>query len=166
MEDKRYTFFDPISIWQRFRDLGVNRGDRMATSFFSEISYHFKRILSKIKFTWFGSRKAWFFFLLLFKMVILYFWQFLAFCFQVGWHHYFIHLLPPQKLCIDEFVKEVAITLLFIKTVTWPSLNPWIKYPKIMKSDFSSLFTTPKYRHHSFTARFEQKRENERKKKR
>ena len=71
----------------------------MATSFFSEISYHFKRILSKIKFTWLGSRKSWFFFLLLFKMVILYFWQFLAFCFQVGWHHYFIHLLPPQKLC-------------------------------------------------------------------
>ena len=56
----------------------------MATSFFSEISYHFKRILSKIKFTRFGSRKLWFFFLLLFKIVILYFWQFLAFCFQVG----------------------------------------------------------------------------------
>ena len=113
----------------------------MATSFFSEISYHFKRILSKIKFTWFGSRKSWFFFLLLFKMVILYFWQFLAFCFQVGWHHYFIHLLPPQKLCIDEFVKEVAITLLFIKTVAWLSLNPWIKYPKIINSDFFLAFS-------------------------
>ena len=136
MEDKRYTFFDPISIWKRFRDLGVDQGDRMATSFFSEISYHFKRILSKIKFTWFGSRKSWFFFLLLFKMVILYFWQFLSFCFQVGWHHYVIHLLPPQKLCIDEFVKEVTITLLLIKTVTWLSLNPWIKYPKIINNDF------------------------------
>ena len=113
----------------------------MATSFFSEISYHFKRILSKIKFTWFGSRKSWFFFLLLFKMVILYFWQFLAFCFQVGWHHYVIHLLPPQKLCIDEFVKEVAITLLFIKMVAWLSLNPWIKYPKIINSDFFLAFS-------------------------
>ena len=69
-------------------------------------------------------------------MVILYFWQFLSFCFQVGWHHYVIHLLPPQKLCIDEFVKEVAITLLFIKMVAWLSLNPWIKYPKIINSDF------------------------------
>ena len=28
---------------------------------------------------------------------------------------------------------------------------------------FSSLFTTPKYRHHSFTACFEQKQENEKK---
>ena len=114
----------------------MDRGDCMAKSFFSEISYHFKRILSKIKFTWFGSRKSWFFFLSLFKMVILYFWQFLSFCFQVGWHHYVIHLLPPQKLCIDEFVKEVAITLLFIKMVAWLSLNPWIKYPKIINSDF------------------------------
>ena len=41
----------------------------MATSFFPEISHHFKRILSKIKFTWFGCRKLWFFFLLLFKIV-------------------------------------------------------------------------------------------------
>ena len=141
MEDKRYTFFDPISIWQRFRDLGVNRGDRMATSFFSEISYHFKRILSKIKFIWFGSRKFWFFFLLLFKIVILYFWQFLAFGFQVGWHHYFIHLPLAQKLGIDKFVKEVAITLLFIKTVAWLSLNPWMKYPKIINSDFFLAFS-------------------------
>ena len=60
-------------------------------------------------------------------MVILYFWHYSAFCFQMGWqglHHYFTHLLLPQKLCIDEFVKEVAITLLFIKTVAWLSLNP------------------------------------------
>ena len=138
----------------------------MATSFFSEISYHFKRILSKIKFTWFGSRKLWFFFLLLFKIVILYFWQFLAFCFQMGWHHYFIHLSLAQKLCMDKFVKEVAITLLFIKTVAWSSLNPWLKYPKIINSDFfSGLFTTPKHRHHYFGACFEQKQENEKKKK-
>ena len=41
----------------------------MATSFFPEISYHFKRILSKIKFTLFGCRKLWFFFWLLFKIV-------------------------------------------------------------------------------------------------
>ena len=113
----------------------------MATSFFSEISYHFKRILSKIKFTWFGSRKLWFFFLLLFKIVIRYFWQFLAFSFQMGWHHYFIHLPLAQKLCMDKFVKEVAITLLFIKTVAWSSLNPWIKYPKIINSDFFLAFS-------------------------
>ena len=113
----------------------------MAKSFFSEISYHFKRILSKIKFTWFGSRKLRFFFLLLFKIVILYFWQFLAFCFQMGWHHYFIHLPLAQKLCIDKLVKEVAITLLFIKTVAWSSLNPWLKYPKIINSDFFLAFS-------------------------
>ena len=68
-----------------------------------------------------------FLFLLLFKMVILYFWHYSTFCFQLGWqglHHYFIHLPLPQKLCIDEFVKEVAITLLFIKTVAWLSPNP------------------------------------------
>ena len=87
---------------------------------------------------------VFFFFLLLFKMVILYFWHYLAFCFQLGWqglHHYFIHLLLPQKLSIDEFVKEVAITLLFIKTVAWLSLNPQIKYPKIINSDFFLAFS-------------------------
>ena len=109
-----------------------------------------------------------FLFLLLFKMVILYFWHYLAFCFQLGWqglHHYFIHLLLPQKLCIDEFVNEVAITLFFIKTVAWLSLNPQIKYPKIKNSDFFWPF------HHSktsssfsFAAYFEQKQENENKK--
>ena len=85
-----------------------------------------------------------FLFLLLFKMVILYFWHYSAFCFRLGWqelHHYFIHLLLPQKLCIDEFVKEVAITLLFIKTVAWLSLNPQIKYPKIINSDFFLAFS-------------------------
>ena len=48
-----------------------------------------------------------FLFLLLFKMVILYFWHFLAFCFQLGWHHHddFIHILLPQKFGINEFVK-------------------------------------------------------------
>ena len=50
-------------------------------------------------------------------MVILHFWQFLAFCFQLGWHHSFIRPPFPQKLCMGEFVKEVAITLPFIKTV-------------------------------------------------
>ena len=85
-----------------------------------------------------------FLFLLLFKMVILYFWHYSTFCFQLGWqglHHYFIHLPLPQKLCIDEFVKEVAITLLFIKTVAWSSLNPWLKYPKIINSDFFLAFS-------------------------
>ena len=84
--------------------------------------------------------------LLLFKMVILYFWHFLAFCFQLGWHHHdFIHILLPQKLGINEFVKELAFTLLFIKEVAWVSLNPQIKYPKIINSDFSGLFTTRKH---------------------
>ena len=137
----------------------------MATSFFSEISYHFKRILSKIKFIWFGSRKFWFFFLLLFKIVILYFWQFLAFGFQVGWHHYFIHLPLAQKLGIDKFVKEVAITLLFIKTVAWLSPKPLDEISQDYKQwFFSGLFTTPKHRHHYFVACFEQKQENEKKK--
>ena len=85
-----------------------------------------------------------FLFLLLFKMVTLYFWLFLAFCFQLGWqglHHYVIHLLLPQKLCMDEFVKEVAITLLFIKTVAWLSPNPQIQYPKIINSNFILAFS-------------------------
>ena len=34
------------------------------------------------------------------------------------------HILLPQKLGINEFVKEVAFTLLFIKAVAWVSLNP------------------------------------------
>ena len=65
---------------------------------------------------------------------------------------------------MDKLVKEVAITLLFIETVAWLSLNPWIKYPKIINSDFfSGPFTTPKHRHHYFAACFEQKQENEKK---
>ena len=40
-----------------------------------------------------------------------------------------------------EFVKEVAINLLFIKTVAWLSLNPQIKYPKIINSDFFLAFS-------------------------
>ena len=64
MEDQQYTFFDPTSSFDK--DLGIDRGDRVATSFFSEISYHFKRILSKInKFYLIWIQEFFFLFLLL-----------------------------------------------------------------------------------------------------
>ena len=84
----------------------------MATSFFPEISCRFKRILSKeISLLDLDPGNCIFcscYYIL--KMVILYFWHFLVFCFQ----------------CF-----------------------------------FSVLFTTPKHRHHSFAACFEEKQENE-----
>ena len=138
----------------------------MATSFFSEISYHFKRIRSKIKFTWFGSRKSWFFFLLLFKMVR--YSVFLAI---------FIFLFPGGMASLRHSPSSSSETLhrricqrschyfAFHQNGGLAQPKPLDKISQDYKQwFFSGLFTTPKHRHHSFTACFEQKQENEKNK--
>ena len=139
----------------------------MATSFFPEISHHFKRILSKIKFTWFGCRKLWFFFLLLFKIVSYsVFLAIFSFLFPGG----MTSLLHSPSSCLETLHRQICQRschyFAFHQNGGLAQPKPLDKISQDYKQwFFSRLFTTPKHRHHYFAACFEQKQENEKKKK-
>ena len=138
----------------------------MATSFFPEISYHFKRILSKIKFTWFGCRKLWFFFLLLFKIVSYsVFLAIFSFLFPDGMASLLHSPSSSSETLHGQICQRSCHYFAFHQNGGLVQPKPLVKISQDYKQWFSSgLFTTPKHRHHYFASCFEQKQENENKK--